>query len=54
MLSPDAKLYWCISVRGRYIGKCEATLADIRKACGSWITIVGNHVDVFCPPQKGA
>jgi hypothetical protein len=46
------KQYWYVSVgqsmcSARYIGKTFATLAEVQKHLGSWITIQGNHVLVF-------
>lgn len=36
--------------RAAYLGKCFATLAKIREACGTYCTITGNHVIIWGKP----
>jgi hypothetical protein len=50
------KQYFYVSVgqsmsTARYIGKCLATLEEIKQHLGPWITIQGNHVLVFSKPR---
>lgn len=45
------RIWWCISVKGAYLGKCEATEVEIKRACGPWSEIVGNHVNIYAPPK---
>lgn len=49
------KRWWLIDVqvpgqRPRFLGRCYATEADIRKAAGPYCTIQGNHVVIFGRP----
>lgn len=39
--------WWYISVKNVYIGKCQATFEQIKKACGPWCEIKGNHINIF-------
>lgn len=51
------KRYWHVSTgqsmsSSRYIGKTFATLDEIKKELGPWITVQGDHVLVFAKPPK--
>jgi hypothetical protein len=45
----NGKQWYCVSVKGLYVGKCYATEAEIRAAVGPYHTLTGNHIDVFAP-----
>jgi len=45
------KQWWCISVNGRYLGKAFETRAGILSATGPYVTIEGNHINVFAPKR---
>jgi hypothetical protein len=38
---------WLISIKGRYLGKCEGTQTDILAACGPYVIVQGNHIDIW-------
>ena len=46
----EDRRYWCIEVKGKFIGRCVATRAEIKRACGPWCKITGNNVNVFAAP----
>ena len=47
------KQWFCISVRGIYLGRVFETLEDTLAACGPYHTRTGNHINIFAPLPKG-
>jgi hypothetical protein len=44
------KRWWIVTIRGKYLGKSYETEQAMRATLGQYITIIGNHINVWGRP----
>ncbi len=51
-MNPDAKIWWLVIANNRRLGRCLATLAEIKAAAGPYCAITADCVEIYAPPPK--